>query len=155
MEHSRISFLIRSTCDVLPPPQNLNLWVGEDSSCPLCSSPTTLRHILTGCEVVLSQGRFTWCHDQVLRGLALALEDKWNMTNKLPPLPLKHYTQKTTFHAQESNHQEKVLKPKPIMQTRLGKKNIDSGSLNMKKSNRIMTDVQYDIQVVNPSALPF
>jgi len=28
MEESRISFLIRSTYDVLPSPQNLNLWVG-------------------------------------------------------------------------------------------------------------------------------
>ncbi|XP_058852600.1 uncharacterized protein LOC131699533, partial [Acipenser ruthenus] len=87
MEQSRISFLIRSTYDVLPSPQNLNLWVGEDPSCPLCSSPATLRHILTGCKVALSQGRFTWRHDQVLRCLALALEDKRNMTNKLPPVP--------------------------------------------------------------------
>jgi len=38
MEENRISFLIRSTYDVLPSPQNLNLWVGEDPSCPLCSS---------------------------------------------------------------------------------------------------------------------
>jgi len=56
VEESRISFLIRSTYDVLPSPQNLNLWVGEDHSCPLCSSPATLRHILTGCKVALSQG---------------------------------------------------------------------------------------------------
>ncbi|MGH0132240.1 UNVERIFIED_CONTAM: hypothetical protein FKN15_077761 [Acipenser sinensis] len=59
VEQSRISFLIRSTYDVLPSPQNLNLWVGEDLSCPLCSSPATLRHILKGCKVALSQGRFT------------------------------------------------------------------------------------------------
>ncbi|MGH0150899.1 UNVERIFIED_CONTAM: hypothetical protein FKN15_039656 [Acipenser sinensis] len=76
VEQSRISFLIRSTYDVLPSPQNLNLWVGEDPSCPLCSSPATLRHILTGCKVGLSQGRFTWRHDEVLRCLASALEDK-------------------------------------------------------------------------------
>jgi len=48
MEESRISFFIGSTYDVLPSPQNLNLWVGEDPSCPLCSSPATFRHILTG-----------------------------------------------------------------------------------------------------------
>ncbi|XP_056107596.1 uncharacterized protein LOC130085708 [Rhinichthys klamathensis goyatoka] len=82
MEESRISFLIRSTYDVLPSPQNLNLWVGEDPSCPLCSSPATLRHILTGCKVALSQGRF---------------KGKRNMTNKLPPVLAKHYTQKTIF----------------------------------------------------------
>jgi len=49
MEESRISFLIRSTYDVLPSPQNLPHW-----------------HILTGCKVALSQGLFTWCHDQAL-----------------------------------------------------------------------------------------
>ncbi|MGH0147808.1 UNVERIFIED_CONTAM: hypothetical protein FKN15_025961 [Acipenser sinensis] len=65
---------------------------GEDPSCPLCSSPATLRHILTGCKVGLSQGRFTW--RQMLGCLALALEDKCNMTIMLPPVPS---TQKTTF----------------------------------------------------------
>jgi len=45
MEESRISLLFRSTYDVLPSLQNLNLWVGEDPSCPLCSSPATLRYI--------------------------------------------------------------------------------------------------------------
>jgi len=92
MKESRISFLI--TYNVLPSPQNLNLWVGEDPSCPLCLSPTTLRHILTGCKVALSQGRFTWRHKQVLQCLALALEGKCNMT-KWPPVLAKHYTQKT------------------------------------------------------------
>ncbi|MGH0152676.1 UNVERIFIED_CONTAM: hypothetical protein FKN15_052941 [Acipenser sinensis] len=113
MEQSRISFLIRSTYDVLPSPQNLNLWVGEDPSCPLCSSPATLRHILTGCKVALSQGRFTWRHDQVLRCLALALEDKRNMTNKLPPVPSKHYTQKTTFLCPGEQPPRKGVKTNP------------------------------------------
>jgi len=93
MEGSRISFLIRSTYDVLPSPQNLNLWLGEDPSCPLCSSPATLRHILTGIKVALSQGQFTWRHDQE-RCLALALEGKRSMTNKLPSVLAK---QKTIF----------------------------------------------------------
>ncbi|MGH0145910.1 UNVERIFIED_CONTAM: hypothetical protein FKN15_045958 [Acipenser sinensis] len=113
MEQSRISFLIRSTYDVLPSPQNLNLWVGEDPSCPLCSSPATLRHILTGCKVALSQGRFTWRHDQVLQCLALALEDKRNMTNKLPPVPSKHYTQKTTFLRPGEQPPRKGVKTNP------------------------------------------
>jgi len=44
--------------------------------------------------------------------LALALEGKVNMTNKLPPVLAKHYTQKTIYSsAQVSNHQEKVLTP--------------------------------------------
>jgi len=92
MEESRISFLIRSTYNVLPSPQNLNLLVDED---PLCSSPATLGHILTGCKVALSLGWFNWRHDQILQCLALAMEGKRSMTNKLPPT--KHYTQKTIF----------------------------------------------------------
>jgi len=58
---------------------------------PLVNGRGTLRHILTGCKVALSQGRFTWRHDQVLQCLALALEGKCNMTNKLPPVLAKHY----------------------------------------------------------------
>jgi len=34
--------------------------------------------------VALSQGRFTWRHDQVLQCLDLAFEGKHSMTNKLP-----------------------------------------------------------------------
>jgi len=104
MEESRVSFLIRLTYDVLPSPQNLNLWVGEDPSCPSYSSPATLRDILTGYKLALNKGRFTWHHGQVLQCLALALEGNCNMPNKFPPVLSKHYTQK-------SNHQEKVLKP--------------------------------------------
>jgi len=47
--------------------------------------------------VALSQGQFTWRHDQVLRCLALALEGKHNITNKLLPVLAKHYRQKTIF----------------------------------------------------------
>jgi len=111
MEESRISFLIRPTYDVLPSPQNLNISVGEDPSCPLCSSPATLRHILTGCRVALSQGQFPWRHDQVLQCLSLALEGKRNMTNSLSPVLAKHYMQKTTFLHPGEQPKEKLLKP--------------------------------------------
>lgn len=83
METSRMSFLIRATYDVLPTPKNLNQWFGEDPLCPLCAVPATLRHILTGCKVSLSQGRYTWRHNQVLRCLAAALESKRTAINAL------------------------------------------------------------------------
>ena len=73
MEASRIRFLIGATYDVLPSPQNLSQWLGEDPACPLCSSAGTLRHILSGCKVSLSQGRYTWHHNQVLKCLATAV----------------------------------------------------------------------------------
>jgi len=43
--------------------------------------------------------------------LALALEGKHHMTNKLPPVLAKHYTQKQYSSTQASNRQETALKP--------------------------------------------
>ncbi|KAL1250718.1 hypothetical protein QQF64_018514 [Cirrhinus molitorella] len=57
MESNRLSFIIRATYDVLPSPTNLQLWFGKDPSCPLCTTPATLIHILVGCKTSLSQGR--------------------------------------------------------------------------------------------------
>ncbi len=80
----RISFLLRATYDVLPSPTNLQQWLGEDPSCPLCSSPATLRHIITDCKVSFSQGRYTWRHNQVLKCLAAAIELKRTSTISTP-----------------------------------------------------------------------
>lgn len=79
MEAGRISFLLRATYDVLPSPKNLQQWLGEDPS-----SSATLRDILTGCKVSLSQGRYTWRHNQVLKCLAAAIELKRISTNSTP-----------------------------------------------------------------------
>ena len=88
MEGSQISFIVRATYDVLPTPKNLNQWFGEDPSCALCQTPATLRHILTGCKTSLSQGRYTWRHNQVLRQLAITLEGRRTTNNALPaPMP--------------------------------------------------------------------
>ena len=88
MEGSRLSFIIRATYDVLPTPKNLNQWIGEDPACPLCQTPATLRHILSGCKASLSQGRYTWRHNQVLRQLAVILEGRRTFVNALPsPVP--------------------------------------------------------------------
>ncbi|KAJ8403133.1 hypothetical protein AAFF_G00360490 [Aldrovandia affinis] len=85
MEGRQISFIIRATYDVLPTPKNLHQWFGEDPSCALCQTPATLRHILTGCKTSLSQGRYTWRHNQVLRQLAITLEGRRTTNNALPP----------------------------------------------------------------------
>lgn len=84
MEASTISFIIRATYDVLPSQKNLQDWYGEDPTCPLCPSPATLRHILTGCKTSLTQGRYTWRHNQVLKSLAAALETKRSNINSSP-----------------------------------------------------------------------
>ncbi len=84
MESNRLSFIVRATYDVLPSPTNLQLWFGKDPSCPLCTAQATLKHILVGCRTSLTQGRYTWRHNQVLRCLADKLECKRVSSNVQP-----------------------------------------------------------------------
>ena len=81
MEERSIRFLIGATYDVLPTPQNLKLWLNGNLLCSLCSGTASLRHILSGCKVSLSQGRYSWRHYQVLRPLAAGVEDKRRQVN--------------------------------------------------------------------------
>ena len=63
------SFCISSTYDTLPSPSNLKRWkLTTEASCFLCNKDTcTTSHILGACKVALSQGRFTFRHDNALR----------------------------------------------------------------------------------------
>ena len=63
------SFCISSTNDNLPSPSNLKRWkLTTETSCFLCNKDTcTTSHILDACKVALSQGRFTFRHDNILR----------------------------------------------------------------------------------------
>ena len=63
------SFCISSTYDPLPSPSNLKRWkLTTKASCFLCNKDTcTTSHILGACKVALSQGRFTFPHDNVTR----------------------------------------------------------------------------------------
>jgi hypothetical protein len=75
MEPLRIQFLLRSVYDLLPTPANLCRWgLTESALCPLCDKTGTLRHVLSACQVALSQGRYGWRHDKVLMELADILE---------------------------------------------------------------------------------
>lgn len=83
MEGHRIKFLLSSVYDVLPTPTNLQRWrLTEDFSCALCKRPANLEHILSSCRAGLTEGRFRWCHDQVLAQLVEGLEKdrKWKRT---------------------------------------------------------------------------
>ncbi len=72
---SRLSFLVRAAYDTLPCPRNLSQWFGSEDKCPLCNKAKAgLQHILSGCNVALTQGRFRWRYNQVLRKLAEQLE---------------------------------------------------------------------------------
>ena len=69
MPVSLTSFCISSTYDTLPSPSNVRRWkLTTEASCFLCNKDTcTTSHILCACKVALSQGRFTFHHDNVLR----------------------------------------------------------------------------------------
>ena len=72
MEPLRISFLLRSTYDLLPTPTNLKQWgMTQDDICLDCGkSRATLEHILATCSNSLQ--KYTWRHNQVLKVLSEA-----------------------------------------------------------------------------------
>ena len=75
MPAGQLSFLLRAGSDTLPTLLNLLRWrLRPDAKCPLCDNPwPTVQHILNGCPVSLSQGRYTWRHDRALKILANGL----------------------------------------------------------------------------------
>ena len=78
-------FTIKAIYDLLPTPQNKNLWFRTDQhSCHLCGAMGTLNHILTGCKVALVQGRYTWRHNNVLRILGEYGQEKMRENNNTP-----------------------------------------------------------------------
>ena len=71
----QLKFLLRLIYDVLPTPTNLCKWgLEQEPNCHLCQNPGNLEHILSSCQVALTQGRYTWRHNQVLKVLAHVLE---------------------------------------------------------------------------------
>ena len=71
MPPNLLSFCLSSTYDVLPSPSNLRRWrICSEASCFLCHKEVcTTAHILGACKKALSQGRFTFRHDSVLKDL--------------------------------------------------------------------------------------
>ena len=111
MESNRLSFIIRATYDVLPSPTNLHLWYGEDPACLQCAAPANLKHILVGCKTSLTQGRYTWRHNQVLKCLAAELEDKRVTTNAMPLNAQTTVPRKTTFIREGEKRRKKPSAP--------------------------------------------
>ena len=78
-------FTIKAIYDLLPTPQNKNIWFRTDQhSCHLCGGVGTLNHILTGCTVALKQGRYTWRHNNVLKILGECVDEKRKEINNTP-----------------------------------------------------------------------
>ena len=82
MEPLRISFLWRSTYDLLPTPANLSTWYEDKSDCcHACGRRGNLQHILSSCPSSLSSGLYTWRHNNVLKVVVDAVEDRVEEAN--------------------------------------------------------------------------
>ena len=84
MSEERLKFLIKSVYDLLPTPANKNKWFDTNETCLLCGENGTLNHLLAGCKVALSQGRYKWRHDKVLKEIAATIQDKINKNKEIP-----------------------------------------------------------------------
>ena len=72
-----LSFILgRSGSDTLPTPMNLHRWnIQLSSKCYLCDqAQATTTHFLNGCNVALTDGRYTWCHGTVLLSIVYKLK---------------------------------------------------------------------------------
>ena len=71
-----LSFAVRSAIDFLPTLSNLSRWGKRTNTrCPLCKNRESLLHVLNNCSVALTQGRYTWRHDSILRHIVHLLQD--------------------------------------------------------------------------------
>ena len=68
---SQLRFQIQADYDLLPSPSNLHTMGKSDTpACQLCGGKGTLRHLLSGCARSLSEGRYRWRNDPVLKVIA-------------------------------------------------------------------------------------
>ena len=74
--NARLKFLVKSFYDLLPTPENKNVWFRSGEKCLLCGGESNLNHVLANCKVLLSQVRYMWRHDQVLKEIARLTEAK-------------------------------------------------------------------------------
>ena len=95
-EPARLSFLLKSTYDMLPTPANLVRWkISEDDKCK-CGKKGTLRHILSACPLGLKE-RYTWRHNQVLRVFLNYLEEHVKEINE-GKIPSTEVRNRIRFH---------------------------------------------------------
>ena len=65
-----MKFALNAGVNTLPSSDNLKRWGKRTSDrCSFCGNTETLAHILSNCSTALSQGRYTWRHNSVLRSL--------------------------------------------------------------------------------------
>ena len=69
-----LPFALKATTNTLNTPDNLRRWgMKKLANCSLCGNHCTLLHILNYCSISLTQKRFNWRHDSVLKVLTTTL----------------------------------------------------------------------------------
>ena len=96
---SRLSFLLRSTYDVLPSPVNLVRWKVQEDNKYRCGKLGTMKHILSNCNLALN--RYTWRHNEVLKVLTKMATQQVE-EGKYAPKIQKHGPTKIAFVPQGS-----------------------------------------------------
>ena len=104
------SFCISSTYDTLPSPSNLKRWkLTTEASCFLSNKdPCTTSHILGACKVALSQRRFTFRHDNVLRIIITNIRS--SIKNIKSTVPASKLFQKLRLKEPHHQYHNKTIK---------------------------------------------
>ena len=105
----RISFLLKSTFDMMPSPVNMLKWkLSSDDQCT-CGERGTLFHILVNCPLGLTN-RYTWRHNQVLKVISDAVSAKLGEINsgKKPQIP--DNTRPINFHREGQKATPKAMR---------------------------------------------
>ena len=78
-----VSFALGATFDTVASPANLKRWgLWESGHCGLCGYEfCDVKHVLSGCKVALTQGRYTYRHNAVLRVMANEILQEVNKVN--------------------------------------------------------------------------
>ena len=68
------SFVTRYLNNTLANGTNTFKWrTSQTSTCGLCGGNETLGHVISGCNIAMQQGKYTWRHDSVLKAIASIL----------------------------------------------------------------------------------
>ncbi len=87
MQHARYKEMVSNIITL-----RYDIYISIYPACLQCLAPGTLKHILVGCKTSLTQGRYTWRHNQMMKCLAVTLESKRVTVNAMP------LEAQTTFH---------------------------------------------------------
>ena len=93
---SLIKFVLNAQINSVRTPDMLKLWgYTKSATCALCNAPQcTLHHILVNCAFALSQKRYTWRHDSVLKNIEIKLASLVTDFNGKKPTSLVQATKK-------------------------------------------------------------